>query len=96
MSFTVIASLSVGTKNVQKFEMALKVLTDATRQEPGCTKYDVHFSSATEGAYFIIEEYLTHEDYLSHIESQHIQSFSQIATHLFKKPLVVLRGTKAW
>ena len=94
MNFTVIASFSVKKENIESFEMALKDLTTATRQEQGCTQYDVHTSSDTEGSYFIIEEYLSLENYLSHRESQHVQNFRQIAAPLFKKPPVVLRGTK--
>lgn len=96
MNFTVIASFSVKKENTESFEMALKDLTIASRKELGCAQYDVHTSTDTEGAYFIIEEYLSLENYLSHKESQHVQSFRQIAAPLFEKPLVVLRGTKAW
>ena len=95
MNFTVIASFSVKKENIESFEMALKDLTTATRQEHGCTQYDVHTSSDNEGSYFIIEEYLSLENYLLHRESQHVRNFRQIAAPLFKKPPVVLRGTKA-
>ena len=95
MNFTVIASFSVEKENIENFEMALKDLATATQQELGCTQYDIHTSSDTEGSYFIIEEYLSLENYLSHRESQHVQSFRQIAAPLFIKPPVVLRGIKA-
>ena len=96
MSFTVIASFTIDPINTQAFEAALKVLTKATRREPGCIQYDVHTSSDTEGAYFIVEQYAMEKDYLSHREEQHILDFRQIAAPLFKESPVVLRGEQAW
>lgn len=96
MSFAVIASFTVDPINTQAFESALKLLTEATRREPGCIQYDVHTSSDTEGAYFIVEQYATEKDYLFHREQQHILDFRQIAAPLFKEPPVVLRGEQAW
>ena len=92
MSFAVIASFTIDPANAHPFEAALKVLTEATRREPGCIQYDVHASTDTEGAYFIVELYETEEDYLLHREQQHILDFRQIAAPLFKEPPVVLRG----
>ena len=96
MSFTVIASFTIDSANAHAFEAALKVLTQATRREPGCIQYDVHASTDTHGAYFIVEQYATEKDYLSHREEQHILDFRQIAAPLFKEPPVVLRGAQAW
>ena len=96
MSFAVIASFTIDPANAHPFEAALKVLTEATRREPGCIQYDVHTSTDTEGAYFIVELYETEEDYLFHREQQHILDFRQIAAPLFKEPPIVLRGAQAW
>ncbi len=96
MSFTVIASFAIDPSNAHAFEAALKILTQATRREPGCIQYDVHASTDTQGAYFIVEQYATEKDYLSHREEQHILDFRQIAAPLFKEPPVVLRGQLAW
>jgi quinol monooxygenase YgiN len=96
MSFTVIASFTIDPINKTAFEAALKVLTEATRREPGCVQYEIHSSTDTDGAYFIVEQYATQNDYLSHREEQHILDFRQIAAPLFKEPPVVLRGTRAW
>jgi quinol monooxygenase YgiN len=96
MSFTVIASFTIDPSNKAAFEAALKVLTEATRREPGCVQYDIHTSTDIDGAYFIVEQYATEKDYLSHREQQHILDFRQIAEPLFKEPPVVLRGAQAW
>lgn len=96
MSYAVIASFTIDTVNTHAFEAALKVLTQATRREPGCIQYDVHVSTDTQGAYFIIEQYVTENDYHVHRREQHILDFRQIAAPLFKEPPVVLRGEKAW
>jgi quinol monooxygenase YgiN len=96
MSFTVIASFTIDPGHKATFEAALKVLTEATRREPGCVQYDVHASTDVAGAYFIVEQYATEKDYLSHREEQHILDFRQIAAPLFKEPPVILRGEKAF
>jgi quinol monooxygenase YgiN len=96
MSFTVIASFTIDPSNKTAFEAALKVLTEATRREPGCIQYDIHTSTDTDGAYFIVEQYATEKDYLSHREEQHILDFRQIAAPLFKEAPVILRGVQAW
>jgi autoinducer 2-degrading protein len=96
MSFTVIASFTIDPSNIAAFEAGLKVLTEATRREPGCVQYDVIASTDTDGAYFIVEQYATESDYLFHREQQHILDFRQIAAPLFKEPPVVLRGVQAW
>ena len=96
MSFAVIASFTIDPANAHPFEAALKVLTEATRREPGCIQYDVHASTDTEGAYFIVELYETEEDYLLHREQQHILDFRQLEAPLLKEPKVVLRGAQAW
>jgi len=96
MSFAVIASFTIDPINTQAFEAALKVLAQATRREAGCTQYDVHASSDTEGSYFIVELYATEKDYLFHREQHHILDFRQTAAPLFKVPPVVLRGAQAW
>jgi quinol monooxygenase YgiN len=36
MSFAVIASFTIDPANARPFEAALKLLTEATRREPGC------------------------------------------------------------
>lgn len=96
MSFTVIASFAIDPSHKATFEAALKVLTEATRREPGCVQYDVFASTEIDGAYFIVEQYVTENDYLFHREQQHILDFRQIAVPLFKEPPVVLRGVQAW
>jgi quinol monooxygenase YgiN len=96
MSFTVIASFTIDPSNKATFEAALKVLTEATRREPGCVQYDIHTSTDTDGTYFIVEQYATEKDYLSHRDEQHILDFRQIAAPLFKEPPVILRGIQAW
>ena len=96
MNFSVIASFSIEPSSTAAFEAALKVLTDATRREPGCLQYDIHTNTEVEGGYFIVEKYETEQDYLFHREQQHIQDFRQIVTPLFKEPPIVLRGQLAW
>ena len=75
MNFSVIASFTVALETVELFEGSLAKLAAKTQQEPGCIEYEVHKNSEIDGSYFIVEKYLTYEDYLAHRESSHILEF---------------------
>ena len=96
MSFAVIASLTINRIHNQIFEVALKVLSQATRRKRGCIQYDAYESSDRHGSYSIVDVYMPEKDYLSHREQQRILDFRQLAAQLFKEPPVVLRGEQAW
>jgi quinol monooxygenase YgiN len=96
MSFSVIASFAVAPESVDFFEEKLKQLAATTQQEPGCLEYEVNKNSEIEGGYFIVEKYVTYDDYLLHRESAHILEFRAAVGDLFTQPPVVYRGSKAW
>ena len=96
MSFSVIASFAVAPELVEFFEEKLKQLAATTQQEPGCLEYEVNKNSEIEGGYFIVEKYVTYDDYLLHRESAHILEFRAAVGDLFTQPPVVYRGSKAW
>ena len=96
MNFSVIASFTVALETIGLFEESLANLAVKTQQEPGCIEYEVHKNSEIDGAYFIIEKYLSYGDYLTHRESAHILEFKAAVGNSFIQPPVVLRGSKAW
>jgi quinol monooxygenase YgiN len=95
MNFSVIASFAVAPESVDFFEEKLKQLAATTQQEPGCLEYEVNKNSEIEGGYFIVEKYVTYDDYLLHRESAHILEFRAAVGDLFTQPPVVYRGSKA-
>jgi len=96
MNFSVIASFTVALETVGLFEESLAKLATKTQQEPGCIEYEVHKNAEIDGAYFIVEKYVTYEDYVAHRESAHILEFKAAVGNSFIQPPVVLRGSKAW
>jgi quinol monooxygenase YgiN len=96
MNFSVIASFAVAPESVDFFEEKLKQLAATTQQEPGCLEYEVNKNSEVDGGYFIVEKYVTYDDYLLHQESAHILEFRAAVGDLFTQPPVVYRGSKAW
>jgi len=96
MNFSVIASFAVAPEAIEFFEEKLKKLASTTQQEPGCLEYDVQRNSEVEGGYFIVEKYVSYEDYLSHRDSAHILEFRAAVKDLFTQPPLVFRGSKAW
>ena len=96
MNFSVIASFAVAPESVEFFEEKLKQLAATTQQEPGCLEYEVNKNSEIEGGYYIVEKYVTYDDYLLHRESAHILEFRAAVGDLFTQPPVVYRGSKAW
>lgn len=96
MNFSVIATFKVALEAKELFEESLANLAAKTQQEPGCIEYEVHKNSEIDGAYFIIEKYLTYDDYLAHRESAHILEFKAAVGNIFIQPPLVFRGSKAW
>jgi len=96
MNFSVIASFAVAPESITFFEEKLKKLAATTQQEPGCLEYEVNKNLEVDGGYFIVEKYVTYEDYLLHRESAHILEFRAAVGDLFTQPPVVFRGSKAW
>lgn len=96
MNFSVIATFKVALEAKDLFEESLANLAAKTQQESGCIEYEVHKNSEIDGAYFIIEKYLTYDDYLAHRESAHILEFKAAVGNIFIQPPVVFRGSKAW
>jgi quinol monooxygenase YgiN len=96
MNFSVIASFAVAPESIDFFQENLKKLAASTQQEQGCLEYEVHKNSEVEGGYFIVEKYVTYEDYMLHRESAHILEFRAAVSDLFINPPVVFRGSKAW
>jgi quinol monooxygenase YgiN len=96
VNFSVIASFAVAPESVDSFEEKLKKLASITQQEPGCLEYEVQRNSEVEGGYFIVEKYVSYEDYLLHRDSAHILEFRAAVKDLFTQPPIVFRGTKAW
>ena len=96
MNFSVIATFKVALEAKKLFEESLANLAAKTQQEPGCIEYEVHKNSEIDGAYFIIEKYLTYDDYLAHRESAHILEFKAAVGNIFIQPPVVFRGSKVW
>jgi quinol monooxygenase YgiN len=96
MSFAVVASFEVKPEAIEAFEIALRKLTESTRQEAGCEEYKIHRNTEKPGGYFITESYKTYEDYLLHRDSQHIANFRAAAADFFAQPTVILRGEPAW
>jgi quinol monooxygenase YgiN len=95
MNFSVIASFKVALEAKELFEESLAKLAAKTQQEPGCLEYEVHKNSEIDGSYFIIEKYLTYEDYVVHRESDYILEFKAAVGNIFIQPPVVFRGSKA-
>ena len=96
MNFSVIASFAVAPESITLFEEKFKQLAATTQKEAGCLQYEVNKNSEVEGGYFIVEKYVTYEDYLLHRESAHILEFRAAVGDLFTQPPVVFRGSKAW
>ena len=96
MSFAVVASFAVKLEAVARFEIALRSVTETTRQEAGCEQYLIHRNTEKPGGYFITESYKSHEEYLLHRDSEHIANFRQISAEFFTQPVVILRGEPAW
>jgi quinol monooxygenase YgiN len=66
---------------IQKGELdavlaALKPLTEASRQEPGCLMYQAHRDPEDERVVFLYEQYLDEAAYQAHAGSEHFKRYA--------------------
>jgi len=55
---------------------ALRPLTEASRQEPGCLLYQAHRDPENENVLFLYEQYLDETAYQAHADSEHFKTYA--------------------
>lgn len=68
---------------------ALKVLAEASRQEPGCVRYELHVQRDDPATLVVYELWHSDDALQTHIGSAHFQHFMQLAEPWLAAPLDV-------
>lgn len=93
---TVIARMRAKPNQPDELRVALDELVAATRQESGCSAYDLHVGADDPTLFVIHEVWASREHLQAHGQTDHIAAFRERAASLLDGPLQVdvLRRTE--
>jgi quinol monooxygenase YgiN len=89
MSIYVFASVTPKTEHLEAAEMILRQAVAASRQEPGCLRYDLFKSVQGETSFQFFETYVDQAALAAHAQSAHFQTLKEQITPLLAKPLAI-------
>ena len=85
----VVATLRVKPERREAFiEAFVEYARDSVQKEPGCLRFDVLQDSSDPNRIPVYEVYRDKADYESHIQTPHVQKFSEISKDWFAEPPV--------
>ena len=90
-TFRAIAHLKAKPGKSQTLKEALLALIEPTRNEPGCMEYVLYEDHATEGIFYMSEEFENEAAFDAHIQSDHFQNFAKMTDELLVDPVNVIR-----
>lgn len=90
-TFRAIAHLKAKPGKSQTLKEALLALIEPTRKEPGCMEYILYEDYATEGTFYMSEEFENEAAFEAHIQSGHFQNFAKRIDELLVDPVNVMR-----
>lgn len=86
---TVIARMQAKPDQADELRAALDVLVTETRQEAGCTVYDLHVGVDDPTLFVMYEVWESREHLTAHGETDHIARFRERAATLLREPIKV-------
>lgn len=75
--------------SAEAIKAAIKPCVEATRQEEGCLKYDLHQDSARPDQFYFVEHWASQESLDQHGRSAHIKALENALAPLIAHPLEV-------
>ena len=79
---TVVAQVRAQPGTVAQLVAAQTVLVEATRQEEGCIRYDLHVSTDEPDLVLFIETWASEAAWQTHMQGPAVQAFREAAGHL--------------
>ncbi|GHO46106.1 putative quinol monooxygenase [Ktedonospora formicarum] len=87
----IIATLTPKPDQIENTRQQLQELAAASRQDPGCLRYDVfQGNQAGVTTFYIVERYQDRTTFEAHGASQHFQTFRKRAADLLAKPFEIV------
>jgi len=90
----VVAHVYSQADQIENILPLLQKLTEATRTEPGCVKYEVNQDTADETHFTFIEEWANDEALQLHFQTEHFKQATQQVKPLVAKPIEVIKYKK--
>ena len=90
---TIIATLHARPGMEQALEARMRTMIAATRQEPGCIRYDLQRSELDSASYVMIEYWADAQALQLHFDSPHMAALSQDLPELLDRPVHIERLT---
>ncbi len=72
----------------------LRKVTEATRTEPGCIKYDLHQDLSDETHFTFIEQWENEEALQLHFQTEHFKQASEDIKTVITKPVEIVKHKK--
>jgi quinol monooxygenase YgiN len=72
----------------------LRKLTEATRTEPGCIKYELHQDISDETHFTFIEEWTNEEALQLHFQAEHFKQATEQVKAAIDKPVEIIKYKK--
>ena len=76
MSYCLAVKWTIKKGELDDVLAALRPLTEASRQEPGCLLYQAHRDPENENVLFLYEQYLDETAYQAHADSEHFKTYA--------------------
>ena len=76
MSYCLAVKWTIKKGELDAVLAALRPLTEASRQEPGCLLYQAHRDPENENVLFLYEQYLDETAYQAHADSEHFKTYA--------------------
>ncbi len=89
MSIHVFASVTPQAEHLAAAEAILRTAVTASRQEPGCLRYDLFKTVQGEAGFQFFETYVDQAALAAHAQSAHFQTLKEQITPLLARPLAI-------
>ena len=89
MSIFVFAAVTPKAEHLEAAEAILREAVAASRQEPGCLRYDLFKSVQGEPCFQFFEAYTDQAALAAHAQSAHFQTLKEKITPLLAQPLAI-------
>jgi len=90
----VVAHVYCRADQVENILSVLRQLTEATRTEPGCIKYELHQDLSDETHFTFIEEWTNEEALQLHFQMEHFKQATEHVKAASTKPVEILKYKK--
>jgi quinol monooxygenase YgiN len=90
----VVANVYGRSDQIENLLSILRKLTEATRTEPGCIKYDLHQDLSDETHFTFIEQWANEEALQLHFQTEHFKQASEDVKTVIAKPVEIFKHKK--